>query len=295
MTATEAFLKSFFGTGNTVWPDRDPSSPVGRRLQPFLRTLYEPGDVPVVLPRRRPGRSDAQPGPLLAYVLAWNGAHAAAVAELLSAFVGPSYTWFDGRPARLDGEDSVDRAVQDLVGPGCAFVLASPTQQTSTQAWKALELLQEAIARRPVRTWTTPKPVGRLLAEFELALAAGGAATSAAVLDQLRMGGGLSGLNLAHLKVKRLSRLGRDNELLRLAELGDVVAARPPMPVVDAVLAAIYQAVLAEALTAGDLRLWSKTWKVLRTALRLLLPQTTPRQATTTALSGSWRQSVSRQ
>src|SRR6266536_3783433 len=215
VTATEAFLKSFFGTGNTVWPDRDPSSPVGRRLQPFLRTLYEPGDVPVVLPRRRPGRNGAQPGPLLAYVIAWNGAHATVVAELLSAFVGPSYSWFDGRPARPDDEDPVDRAVLDLVGPGCAFVLASPTQQTSTQAWKVLELLQEAVAQRPVRTWTTPKPIGRLLAEFELALAAGDAATSAAVLDQLRMAGGLSGLNLAHLKVKRLSRLGRDDELLR--------------------------------------------------------------------------------
>ncbi len=255
MTATEAFLEGFFGRGNTVWPDRDPSSPVGRRLQPFLRPLYEPGDVPVVLPRRRPGGSDAQPGPLLAYVLAWKAAHATAVAELLSAFVGPSYTWFDGQPAGLDGEDPVDRAVLDLVGPGCAFVLASPTQQTSTQAWNALELLQEAVAWRPVRTWTTPKPVGRLLAEYELALAAGDAATSAAVLDQLRVGGGLSGLNVAHLKVKRLSRLGRDDELLRLAELSDVVAARPPMPVVDAVLAAIYQTVLADALTAGDLRL----------------------------------------
>jgi hypothetical protein len=188
-------------------------------------------------------------------VIAWNVAHAAAVAELLSAFVGPSYTWFDGRPARLDDEDPVDRAVLDLVGPGCAFVLASPTQQTSTQAWKALELLREAVARRPVRTWTTPRPIGRLLAEFELALAAGDAATSAAVLDQLRTGGGLSGLNLAHLQVKRLSRLGRDDELLRLAELGDIVAARPPIPVVDAILAAIHQTVLADTLTTGDLRL----------------------------------------
>jgi hypothetical protein len=255
VTATETFLEGFFGTGNTVWPDRDPYSPVGRRLLPLFRPLYEPGDVPVVLPRRRPGRSDAPPSPLLAYVIAWNATHATAVAELLSAFVGPSYTWFDGRPAQLDGEDPVDRAVLDLVGPGCAFVLASPTQQTSTQAWKALELLQEAVARRPARTWTIPKPIGRLLAEFELALAAGDAATSAAVLDQLRVGGGLSGLNFAHLQVKRLSRLGRDDELLRLAELGDVVAARPPMPVVDAVLAAIYQTALAEALTAGDLRL----------------------------------------
>jgi hypothetical protein len=254
VTAREAFLEGFFGTGNTVWPDRDPSSPVGRRLLPFLRALDEPGDVPIVLPRRRPGRSGAQPSPLLAYVIAWNGAHATVVAELLSAFVGPSYSWFDGRPARLDGEDPVDRAVLDLVGVGCAFVLASPTQETSAQAWKALEFLQKAVARRPVRTWTTPKPVGRLLAEFELALAAGDAATSAAVLDQVRMGGGLSGLNLAHLQVKRLSRLGRDNELLRLAELGDVVAARPPMPVVDAVLAAIYRTALADTLTAGDLQ-----------------------------------------
>jgi hypothetical protein len=255
VTATDAFLDAFFGEGNTVWPERDPSSPAGRRLLPYLRPLNDPGDIPVVLPRRHPGDGVARSGPLLAYVIAWTTAHATAVGELLNAFVGPSYASFDGQPARLDAEDPVDRAVLDLVGPGCTFVLASPTQQTSAQAWKALELLQETVARRPARTWTIPKPVGRLLAEFELALAAGDAATSSAVLDQLSMGGGLSGLNLAHLQVKRLSRLGRDDELLRLAELGDVVAARPPMPVIDAVLAAIYQTALADTLAAGDLQL----------------------------------------
>ena len=245
----EEFIQSFFGAGNIVWPDRDPDSSAGRRLVPYLQVLRDRSEVPVVLPRRRT-EDDHQ---LTAYVIALNAAHATAVAELLTAFVGPSFSTFDGLPARLDPSDPVDQAVLDFAGPGLVFALSSPTRVSQARAWGALEQLQAIMKQRPVRSWHAPKPIGRLLAEFEVALAAGDNSASAALLEQLAASGGLSATNLAHLRVKRLGRLGRDGELLRMAGLADVVVANPPVPVKDAVLAAIYSHTVAEPLSQGDL------------------------------------------
>lgn len=246
---TSDFIEAFFGPGNTVWPDHDPDSSSGRRLIPYLQVLRSGSEVPVVLPRRTPGGEHL----LTAYVIALNPAHATAVGELLTAFVGPSYSFFNGLPAQLDPDDPVDRAVLDFAGPGVTFTLSSPTRETQARAWAALEQLQAVMRQRPVRTWHAPKPPGRLLAEFEVALAAGDNTASAQLLDQLADSGGISATNLAHLKIKRLSRLGLDGELLRMPGLTDVVLAGPPTPVRDAVLAAIYNRVVAAPLTAGDL------------------------------------------
>ena len=244
----EEFIRSFFGPGNIVWPDRDPDSPAGRRLVPYLQVLRDQSEVPVVLPRRR-----AEDDRLIAYVIALNAAHATTLAELLTAFVGPSFSAFDGLPALLDPSDPVDQAVLDFAGPGLVFTLSSPTRASQGGAWRALHQLQAIMKQRPVRSWHAPKPIGRLLAEFEVALAAGDNSASAALLEQLAVSGGLSATNLVHLRVKRLARLGRDGELLRMAGLADVVVANPPVPIKDAVLAAIYSQTVAEPLSQGDL------------------------------------------
>ena len=207
--------------------------------------LRDQSEVPVVLPRRR-----AEDDRLIAYVIALNAAHATTLAELLTAFVGPSFSAFDGLPALLDPSDPVDQAVLDFAGPGLVFTLSSPTRASQGRAWRALHQLQAIMKQRPVRSWHAPKPIGRLLAEFEVALAAGDNSASAALLEQLAASGGLSATNLVHLRVKRLARLGRDGELLRMAGLADVVVANPPVPIKDAVLAAIYSQTVARIRSA---------------------------------------------
>jgi hypothetical protein len=247
----ERFIKDFFGLGNITWPDQDADSNAGRTVRPYLDVLWQREDteVPVVLPRRR-----EKGGDLTAYVIARDPAHAVVVADLLTAFVGPTFSSFDGLPARLDPSDPVDRAVLEFTGDGLAFTVTSPTKGTQSEAWKALDLLRETLRQRPVRTWHVRKPVGRLLGEFEVALAAGDNSVSGDLLDQIAVVGGLSPANLANLKIKRLARLGRDAELLRLPGLADVVLSRPPTPIRDAILAAIYGTSLAAPLEAGDLQ-----------------------------------------
>ena len=169
--------------GNIAWPDQEPDSNAGRTVRPYVDILWQREDteVPVVLPRRR-----EKDGDLTAYVIARDRAHAVVVADLLTAFVGPTYSSFDGLPAQLDPADPVDQAVLEFVGDGLTFKVTSPTKLTQAEAWKALDLLQDTVRQRPVRTWHVRKPVGRLLGEFEAALAAGDNSASGDLLDQTR-------------------------------------------------------------------------------------------------------------
>jgi len=248
----EKFIKDFFGLGNLAWPNQDLDSDAGRKMRPYVDILWrrEATEVPIILPRRQ-----EKNGALTAYVIAHNRAHAVVVAEMLTAFVGPSFSRFDGLPARLDPDDPVEQAVREFVGDSLTFKVSSPTKQSQAAAWRSLDLLQETVQQRPVRSWHVHRPIGRLIGEFEAALAAGDNSASADLLDQIAAAGGLSPTNLVNLKIKRLARLGYDAELLRLPGLNDVVLSRPPAPIRDAILTAIYGTALAAPLEAGNLPL----------------------------------------
>ncbi|MFI7208094.1 protein DpdD [Micromonospora aurantiaca (nom. illeg.)] len=245
--AVDVFIETFFGPVNPVWSDRDPNSVIGRRLAPYLQVLRHGSGVPIVLPRQNP-----QTRQWVAYVIPRDARHAGAVSELLQAFVGPTYARFDGLPTQLADEDPIDQAVVRFAGHRLIFVIESP-RAVEKKMWDALRLMQQTLAVRPNRSWHAPVPVGRLLAQFEIALASGANTASAAILDQLTATGGLNATNLSHLRIKRLAKLGRSSEMLRLPDLVDVATTRPPVPVRDAILGAVYATALAEPLSTGDL------------------------------------------
>jgi hypothetical protein len=230
MNMVDEFLATFFGPGNLVLPDGDFEGEVGRRLAPYLEPLRLGTRTPLVLPRRTGEVTDA-------YVVCWDRSQAASLRAILEAFVAHSYVAFDGRPRRLDSADPVEESVLRLVGPDTTYVLRPTDRAYATRMWRALDVMTTLIAERPERVSAVPRPVGRMLAEFHAALAGGNAAGSAELLDELA-GAGLSAVNLAYLRVHRLSRLGRDAELLGLPQLGDVVASNPPQVVRDGILAA---------------------------------------------------------
>jgi hypothetical protein len=249
----ERFIERFFGEGNTVWPDQDPASAVGVNLAPFLEILRSDSDAPVVLPRKKPTADAAD-----AYIIATDPELATATAEILTAFVGPTFSQFDGRRARLDPADPVEQAVLEFAGPYTTFVIRSGVRQRQqADMWRALTTMQEVAANKPARLWRLTKHLGRLLADFDAALAAGQNSASAEILEQMAAGTGLSGTNLAHLRIKRLARLGESEQLLQLHDLADVVAAGPPRPVREAILEAVYDGPVADAFAASDLKLAS--------------------------------------
>jgi len=242
----ESFIQRFFGAGNTVWPDHTVEP---EWMTNYLAVLRQPAWVPVVLPRTYPDDDRRS-----FYVLAWSPSHATNVSEMLMAFLGHSYTDFDGRPARLDPNDPVEQALLDFTTLSTVFRLTNSRPTAHTNTWRELRRMQKVASRRPHRDWHIYKPVGRLLAEFSVALAAGEVSASADLLDQLATAGNLSGQNIAYLRLGRLARLGRHTELLALPDLADIAASNPPVPVTDAILTALFNTYLEESLTAGDLQ-----------------------------------------
>jgi hypothetical protein len=229
----ETFVHDFFGPGNAALPGADLSGPLGPRVQPYLSPLLAGIRRAMILPRTHSnGVTDA-------YIVSWDPAEAAQMRRLIEAFVGYSLVSFDGRLSRLRDDDPVDCAVIALVGQNTTYVLRPSRDKVAQRAlWRRLATLRDLLNSRPERVRAIPRPVGRLLAEFRAAIAGGAAQTSAELLDELALAGGISPQNLAYLRVHRLGRLGRSAELLRMPEFDDVVASRPPTEVAEAILAA---------------------------------------------------------
>ncbi|MEV7075295.1 protein DpdD [Streptomyces sp. NPDC093990] len=247
----EAFLQRFFGRGNDAWPDMDPDPGKGDRARPFVDLLRSGSDIPIVLPRYQQAQDR-----FAIYVIARDDAHATLVGNIITAFAGATYLSGVGvYPCTLDSNDPIEAAVQEFAGTATTtFRLEThPNRRFRQRLTDVALLMQHTLAHRPPRLWRAVKPTGRLLAEFDAALAAGGQAASQAVLDQLVGQGGITAANLAHLHIKRLTRLGLDRELLDYPGLGDVLRQDPPAPVKAAVLDAVFSCDVQKPLSRGDL------------------------------------------
>ncbi|WP_280502774.1 hypothetical protein [Nocardia farcinica] len=225
-------VRRFFAPPNLIWPNLDPDVGQAGVISPFIHSARDRGECPLVLPRRD-GRGEAA----TVYVVCWDTAHAGRIRPVLHAFFGAYLSPFDGRVARLRMSDVPERAIHDLVGPGTTFVLR-PDPETESHLVRGLQRLVRSLAGRPRRRPSLPRPVGRLLREFDVALAAGAIAQSTGLLEEIERIGGISHENLAFLQLQRLGRLGRDSELLAHTSLPTVVHTEPPTVVREAILGA---------------------------------------------------------
>lgn len=251
------FISRFFSTPNTTWPGRDPDANAASALQPFLDALTNRGECPLVLPRREASWPAA-----CYYVICWDTAHAGRIRSLIDAATAYHWTPFDGRVASLNPADPVDAAVLDLVGPGTTFILR-PALPTAGRAYTALYRLVRALNDVPLRRPNLPRPIGRMLREFDLALASGAAETSARLLQEIETLGGISHENVAFLQVRRLARLGKDAELLAHGSLPTLVNAEPPRLVREGILGAWTRVHLPRPIREPDV---GQAIKAVRTA-----------------------------
>lgn len=229
----KGFLDAFFAPPNQLWVGRSPKSHMATYLAPLLAALAARDERPLVLPRRDDSASVAT-----TYVICWDAAHAVRIRQLLQAAVAHNWTHLTGQTAKLDPTDPVEAAVIGLVGPDTTYLLRPPAQWRHEKMWSALRRMIQALDEMPHRALHLPRPVGRVLNDFELALANGQADESQRLLDELQYTGGLSLENQAFLTIRRLSRLGQDAELLAHPLLPTIVMAEPPRAIRDAVLGA---------------------------------------------------------
>ncbi|MFD4292865.1 hypothetical protein ACFWPA_08590 [Rhodococcus sp. NPDC058505] len=243
----EQFLSRFFSSPNTVWPNKDQQQPVAASLGPFLEALTTRDECPIVLPRREQSWPAA-----IYYVICWDTGHAGRVRPLVEAALAHNWCPFDGRVAHLNPRDPVEASILDLVGPGTTFILR-PTQATAGHAYKAVKRMVDSLRGQPLRLPTRARPTGRMLREFELALANGSAETSATLLAEIEAFAGISHENVAYLQIRRLARLGRDRTILAHGALPTIVYSEPPVSVREAVLGAWARTTLSLPLRTADL------------------------------------------
>lgn len=225
-------VRRFFSPPNLIWPEMSQTVGASSVISPFVHAARGRGECPLVLPRRERGDRAAT-----VYVVCWDHAHAGRIRPLLHAAFASYLAPFDGRVTHLRTSDGPESAIHDLVGPGTTFVL-HPDPTTERELVSGLHRFVRTLAGRPRRQASLPRPAGRILREFDLALAAGAIAQSTSLLEEIERVGGISHENLAFLQLQRLGRLGRDAELLAHISLPTVVHTEPPTAVREAILGA---------------------------------------------------------
>lgn len=239
----ENFLEQFFAKPNEI-PLSEVLSGRWARVRPWMEDLRATPPRATVLPCWRDSR-------VYWYALAFSEAQLGALRDDLLAFIGPTYSTFRGHREALDPADPIDAAVLTLTG-GSAFRFTGPPDKDDAKPiWTALELMRTVLARRPVRENEAPRPTGRVLRDFYMALRAGSASSAEAHLRYLAERGRLDPLNLLFLRVQALAELGDWVELLSRPEMPDLLQMRRPVAVSEAVLSAVYQVELESFEAAG--------------------------------------------
>lgn len=244
------FLSRFFGPGNLLRWDAYRSGAMAVASRDLLAPLIEDfrkGNLPVLLPRV----AESMPAAIHWYAMAHNAREARSLREQLTAFIGPTYTDFNGQHATLDSTDSIERAVSDTFSPH-VFRLRVVKNDDWEKVRSQLLLMRSLRDRHPDRTTQLVRPVGRLLRDLEMALVVRNEPSAWQCLDDLRARGRLSSHNLAFLKIRVLAVFERWHDILALPETNSLVTIRRPSNVTHALVKAVYNTSFVEYEKAHD-------------------------------------------
>ncbi len=229
----DALAAAFFGPGNGFsW--NGPDQP---RLRAWVEDLRDPAR-PIFLPRL------LNDGRVRWYAVARTSRQARDLQEQLLAFLGPTYTDFNGLPVELDEADPVEAVLE---GHFSAVFALTVVRKDDTQVAEALfNQLRSLLQRRPSRPEGDTATQGRLIRDFDLALRDENWEAAERLLADLRARGQMTPLALTWLKVRLLSARGMWQEILDLPDLPDLLARSRPAAVTEAIQAAVYHVYLAQ-------------------------------------------------
>lgn len=242
------FLERFFGHGNEIrWAKIRPGAGTNesQELAPFL-SQAKPGWTQLVLPRVVPGQKH-----LVWYALASSAQAGRHLRDDLLAFVGPSYTHFLGQQGLLNPKDPTDRLVAEIPGVRC-YKLWVNDRSLAPECFARLCAMLKMQSQRPSTVRTVPRPVGRILRDFELATLSTSPSDAWDYLKELRQSGQVSARNLAFLEVHLHDSFGDEDALARVLDDGALVQARRPTRVTGALIRAVYRQQLQAFEDAGD-------------------------------------------
>jgi hypothetical protein len=236
------FEECFFGPGNRLRWDAIQAGTLPRdlkeRLGPFLDDLRRNTDVNI-LPRVH------DDGRVQWYALCSSARVARRVRDELRAFLGPSYSDFEGQPTHLNRKDTVEEAVLDRAGSN-AIRLEVPNPALFDIARQRLLLSMRLRGERPVRHSLLLRAVGRVLRDFEFAILAQDGEAALECIAELRSTGRLGATNFLFLEVRRLAALQQWAAILALPELDSLLVMNRPRRVTEALIRAVYNVRLVE-------------------------------------------------
>uniref|UniRef100_E6PXS3 Uncharacterized protein n=1 Tax=mine drainage metagenome TaxID=410659 RepID=E6PXS3_9ZZZZ len=232
-----SFEAEFFGPGNRLrWEAIQANSlspEIQQRLGPFLEDLRRNPQV-LALPCVR------DDGRVQWYVVCQSPRATRVARDEVRAFLGPTYSDFDGKPKPLDPSDPVEAAILAKYGEN-AFRLAIGNRQILDAARERLRLMIQVQAERPTRYAKRIRAVGRILRDFEYALLAADGVTAKECIEELRAAGKLSASNLLFLEIRRLTAFENSDGVLALPELDAILAIARPRRVTEALVRAVYR------------------------------------------------------
>ena len=224
------FLEQFFGTGNKFDLDKiERGEGKQAKIRPWLERLTQVEPRPTVLPCWHEKGVNW-------YGIAQSDRQLRQLSEELMAFVGATYSTFRGQRAQLNLKDPVELAVYQFTG-GATVKLSGE----APEVWEALERMRRVSERRVKRSIEIPRPTGRVLRDFYMALQAGDRLLAENSLQYLVDQHRLDALNLLFLRVQLLAELEQWQELITLPELGNLLQIRRPFAVTQALLKAVYR------------------------------------------------------
>ena len=242
------FLEGFFsGSGQPSLQELEAGRGKSAALRPFVLRLLGSVPLPSVLPHK--GADARGNTKVIWYGIARSERELGGLGEELMAFVGPTWSTFDGTRAELDAGDPVDSIVLEYTG-GAAFKFTG----ADAKILEALTLLSRVWEQRASRSPDVPVPTGRVLRDFYMALRVGNRESAERSLHYLADHHRMDAINLLFLKVQLLAEIGRWDELLGISDLPAVMKMRRPTAVTHALVRAVYRQELIEYEERGDPR-----------------------------------------
>jgi hypothetical protein len=135
-----------------------------------------------------------------------------ALAQELTAVIGPSYSDFRGQLLQPDCGDEIECALQERFGR-FVFRLGPVDAAARGAITQALQLYLGLLRRRPDIPDRTQRPFGKVRAEFDLALLAGNEGDAQRLRDELIASGRIDAEQHKYLEIRTLAGLGRQHQL----------------------------------------------------------------------------------
>lgn len=234
----DQFLQVFFAPPNQLLWQEIKSSGTHSRLLRWVDRLREQPRRATVLPFVYKDENERLWH--LNYAIAFSETQFRQLGSDLEAFIGPTFSDFQLHRAHLKPERAVQRAVLEF-SLGFAYRFFSPSDPAGDRDFRdALEFMDLVTSKERPRRSDRQRSTGRMLRDFHTALETGQRAVAEAQIQELQRRKTLDALNLKFLQIQLLSRLGNASEVLALSGLPDVLRARRPLPVTQALVEAVY-------------------------------------------------------